>query len=181
MAAIQLPGQSDDLSGLEQPGHRTATLLPCQYGDNLPDDGHSTIWEDTPMRGLAVVVTLLIGGIVVRAGAEQPAPGCAKVAAAMDQAGGNLSADEIAKKTSTDVETVRGCMDAWRASHKDAAATAGSPGQKPVPPGCTKIVGVLDQQPGLSADEIAKRTSTDVETVRGCTDLWRQQKAGAAR
>ena len=135
------------------------------------------------MRGLAVAVTLLVGGIVVRAGAEQPmAPGCAKVAAAMDQAGGGLSADEIAKKTDTDVETVRGCMDAWNAAHKNTTATPGSVGQKSVPPGCTKIVGVLDQQPGLSADEIAKRTSTDVETVRSCTDLWRQQtKAGPAK
>ena len=133
------------------------------------------------MKGLAVAVTLLVGGIV--ASAEQPmAPGCAKVAAAMDQAGGALSADEIAKKTGTDVETVRGCMDAWRASHKDAAARPDGPGHKTVPPGCTKIVGVLDQQPGLSADEIAKRTSTDVETVRSCTDLWRQQmKGGPAR
>jgi len=151
---------------------------------NLSDGGHSTFPEDTPMRGLAVAVTLLVGGIVVRAGAEQPmAPGCAKVAAAMDQAGGGLSADEIAKKTDTDVETVRGCMDAWNASHKkNAAATPGSVGHKSVPPGCTKIVGVLDQQPGLSADEIAKRTSTDVETVRSCTDLWRQQtKAGTAK
>ena len=135
------------------------------------------------MRGLAVAVTLLVGGIVVGASAEQPmAPGCAKVAAAMDQAGGGLSADEIAKKTDTDVETVRGCMDAWNAAHKNTTATPGSVGQKSVPPGCTKIVAVLDQQPGLSADEIAKRTSTDVETVRGCTDLWRQQtKAGPAK
>jgi hypothetical protein len=73
-------------------------------------------------------------------------------------------------------------MDAWNASHKGAAAAHGSAGQKAVPPGCTKIVGVLDQQPGLSAEEIAKKTSTDVQTVRGCTDLWRQQtKGGAAR
>jgi hypothetical protein len=122
LTVFERPGQSNGLSGLERPGHRTGTLLPCQYGDNLPDDGHSTIWEDTPMRGLAVFVTLLIGGIVVRAGAEQPAPGCAKVAAAMDQAGGNLSADEIAKRTSTDVETVRGCTDLWRQQMKGGAA-----------------------------------------------------------
>ena len=131
------------------------------------------------MKELAVVVTLLVGGIIARAGAEQPvAPGCEKIAAAMDQAGGSLSADEIAKKTDTDVETVRGCMDAWRASHKDAKGVPGGTG-KAVSPGCAKIVGVLEQQPGLSAEEIALKTMTNVQTVRGCTDQWRQMKGGA--
>src|SRR5262249_62313870 len=120
------------------------------------------------MRGLAVAVTLLVGGIVVGASAEQPmAPGCAKVAAAMDQAGGGLSADEIAKKTDTDVETVRGCMDAWNAAHKNTTATPGSGGQKAVPPGCTKIGPVPDQQPGLSAEQIANRTGTHPATSPG--------------
>src|SRR5262249_19317981 len=134
----------------------------CHCDDNLSDDGHSTFPEDTPMRGWAVAVTLLVGGIVVRAGAEQPmAPGCAKVAAAMDQAGGGLSADEIAKKTDTDVETVRGCMDAWNAAHKkDAAATPGSVGHKSAPPRCTKTVGGLDPHPGLTAPHLPTRTST---------------------
>ena len=128
----------------------------------------------------AVAVTLLVGGIVVRASAEQQmAPGCAKVAAAMDEAGGALSADEIAKKTDTDVETVRGCMDAWRASHKDAKGAPGGTGQQAVSPGCAKIVSVLERQPGLSAEEIALTTMTNVQTVRGCTDQWRQMKGGA--
>jgi hypothetical protein len=133
------------------------------------------------MRGLAVAVTLLIGGIVVRASAEQqqPTPGCAKVAAAMDQAGGALSADEIARKTDTDVETVRGCMDAWRASQKDAKGAAGGTGPQAVSPGCAKIVSVLEQQPGLSPEEIALKTMTNVQTVRGCTDQWREMKRGA--
>ena len=66
-----------------------------------------------------------------------------------------------------------------RAEDKTPDATiklhAGSPAA-PMPPGCAKIVGVLDQNPGLSADEIAKQTSTDVETVRSCTDLWRRRR-----
>jgi len=134
------------------------------------------------MKGLAVAVTLLVGGIIARAGAEQPvAPGCEKIAAAMDQAGGSLSADEIAKKTDTDVETVRGCMDAWRASHKDAKGAPGGTGQQAVSPGCAKIVGVLEQQPGLSAEEIALKTMTNVQTVRGCADQWREMKKGSAK
>ena len=131
------------------------------------------------MKELAVVVTLLVGGIVARVSAEQPvAPGCEKVAAAMDEAGGALSADEIAKKTDTDVETVRGCMDAWNASHKNAKGVPAGTGQA-VSPGCAKIVGVLEQQPGLSAEEIALKTMTNVQTVRGCTDQWRQMKRAA--
>jgi hypothetical protein len=46
--------------------------------------------------------------------------------------------------------------------------------QAAMPPGCAKVVEVLDQNPGLSADEVAKRSSVDVETVRNCTDLWRK-------
>ena len=43
------------------------------------------------------------------------------------------------------------------------------------PPPWSKTVGVLDQGgDALSADEGAKRTSTDVETVRSCTDVWRR-------
>ena len=133
------------------------------------------------MRGLHVIMALLIGGIVAGASAEQQqvAPGCEKVAAAMDEAGGALSADEVAKKTSTDVETVRGCMDAWRASHKDAKGPSGSTGQQAVSPGCAKIVSVLEQQPGLSAEEIALKTMTNVQTVRGCADQYRAMKGGA--
>jgi len=39
-----------------------------------------------------------------------------------------------------------------------------------------QIVAVLDQNSGLSADEIATKTSTDVETARSCTDQWRRAK-----
>ena len=49
-----------------------------------------------------------------------------------------------------------------------------------MPPGCMKIVAVLDESGGgLSADEVAKKTNTDVETVRGCTDKWREMKGKA--
>jgi hypothetical protein len=52
-------------------------------------------------------------------------------------------------------------------------------GTQPIPPGCTKIVAVLDEGGGgLSADEVAKKTNTDVETVRSCTDLWRRSMKG---
>jgi len=105
---------------------------------------------------------------------QQKIPGCEKIVAALDESGGSLSADEIAKKTGTDVETVRGCTDQWRASMKDKGGPAGAKAQ-PMPPSCAKVVAVLDQGGGgLSADEVAKKSSTDVETVRNCTDLWRK-------
>jgi hypothetical protein len=50
-----------------------------------------------------------------------------------------------------------------------------------VPAGCAQIVAALDQSGGaLSPEEIAKKTSTDVETVRNCTDLWRRTMQGGA-
>jgi hypothetical protein len=53
---------------------------------------------------------------------------------------------------------------------------------QPMPPGCAKIVAVLDQGGGaLSADEVAKKTNTDVETVRSCTDRWRRSMKGGAK
>ena len=132
---------------------------------------------------LRLVMTVLLGGGMAlasgspaRAG-QAVAPGCAEIVAVLDESGGALSAEEIAKKTSTDVETVRSCTDAWRAGMKDAPGpkTAAAP---PMPPGCAKIVAVLDQDSGLSADEIATKTDTDVETVRNCTDLWRRTMKG---
>src|SRR5262245_39151452 len=129
----------------------------------------------TSMNGRRVTTALLLGTSLVlgSAWADQPvAPGCAKIVAALDQSGGTLSADEIAKKTNTDPETVRSCTDAWRASMKDPKGATGK--QAAMPPGCAKVVAVLDQNPGLSADEVAKKSSSDVETVRNCTDLWRK-------
>ncbi|HXJ33574.1 MAG TPA: hypothetical protein VMS22_05980 [Candidatus Eisenbacteria bacterium] len=124
--------------------------------------------------GIVLLACILSPLAVARAG-QGVAPGCEKIAAVMDQSGGSLSADEVASKTSTDVETVRNCMDQWRAGMKDKPAPkdANAAGQK-MAPGCAKIVAVLDQNSGLSADEVATKTSTDVETVRSCTDLWRR-------
>lgn len=132
------------------------------------------------MSGFRVMTALLVAAVLLASGtarAGQASPGCAKIAAVLDESGGSLSAEEIAKKTSTDVETVRGCTDEWRASMKEQKGPKGA-AQAPMPPGCAKVVAVLDQNPGLSADEVAKRTSTDVETVRGCTDAWRRTMKG---
>ena len=126
--------------------------------------------------GRHMMAALLLGGAVFAAGAaraDQPvAPGCAKIVAALDESGGTMSADEIAKKTNTDVETVRSCTDTWRAGMKDPNAKTGK--DAAMPPGCAKVVAVLDANPGLSPDEVATKSSTDVETVRNCTDLWRK-------
>ena len=109
------------------------------------------------MSGRRVMTALVLGGVLLiartgRAG-QAVSPGCAKIVAVLDESGGSLSAEEISKKTNTDVETVRSCTDAWRAGMKDAKGPKAA-AQRPMAPGCAKIVGVLDQNPGLSADEI---------------------------
>jgi transposase len=113
---------------------------------------------------------------------QQPVSrGCAEIVAVLEQGGGGLSAEEVAKKTHTDVETVRSCTDQWRAAQKDPKGPKASTGAtQPIAPGCEKIVAVLDQGGGgLSAEEVAKKTSTDVETVRNCTDQWRRSMKGS--
>lgn len=116
-------------------------------------------------------VVVLVGPAAAE---SKTAPGCEKIVAVLDAGGGGLSADEVAKRTNSDVETVRSCTDQWRSSMKDKAAPNGAPAaRKDMPPGCAKIVAELDQNSGSSADEIAKKTSTDVQTVRDCTDRWR--------
>jgi hypothetical protein len=112
---------------------------------------------------------------------QQISPGCAKIVAVLDQ-GGGLSAEEIAKRTRTDGETVRSCTDQWRSTMKAPNPVKGATaGPQPMPAGCAKVVEVLDQGGGaLSADEVARRTSTDVETVRSCTDLWRGTMKGGS-
>ena len=86
------------------------------------------------MSGLRMV-TVLIGTVVLSASgargqepmkgsggnAEPMPPGCAKVVAVLEEGGGGLSADEVAKKTNTDVETVRDCTDRWNRSRKAGA------------------------------------------------------------
>src|SRR5262245_15844080 len=100
------------------------------------------------MRRQRVMAAVLLGGMLLpsgTAGAGQAvAPGCAKIVAVLDESGGSLSAEEIAKKTGTDVETVRGCTDAWRAGMKDGRGQKAA-GQPPMPSGCATVVGVLDQ------------------------------------
>jgi len=128
-----------------------------------------------------VMTVVLVGGMLLVPGKVQAGPtvtpGCAKIVAVLDESGGTLSAEEIAKRTSTDIETVRSCTDTWRAGMKDAnGPKAAAPA--PMPPGCAKIVAVLDQNLGLSADEIATKTNSDVETVRNCTDFWRRTMKG---
>jgi len=82
-----------------------------------------------------------------------------RIVAALDGSGGIPSAEEIAEKTGTDVETVRSCTDAWRRTHKDPKGVQGaSGGTQPVAPGCAKIVAVLDQGGGgLSAAPLPAR------------------------
>ena len=65
---------------------------------------------------------------------------------------------------------------------KDAKAPQGTnAAPQPMPDGCAQIVAVLDQGGGaLSPEEVAKQTSTDVATVRNCTDLWRRTMKGGA-
>lgn len=139
------------------------------------------------MRHLRVMTALLIGASVVAAhaarGEQQQIPsGCAQIVAVLDQGGGGLSPEEVAKKTNTDVETVRNCTDLWRRTMKDAKAPkSGNATPQPMPEGCAQIVAVLDQGGGgLSAEDVAKKTSTDIETVRSCTDLWRRTMQGGA-
>jgi hypothetical protein len=134
------------------------------------------------MRNLRLVMAvLLVGGMLPASGTARAgqavSPGCAKIVAVLDESGGGLSAEEVAKRTSTDVETVRSCTDAWRAGMKDAKGTK-TAAPSATPPGCAQVVAVLDQNLGLSADEIATKTNTDVETVRNCTDLWRRTMKG---
>lgn len=151
---------------------------------------YMTCWIQVPeegmaMKGICVVAALVVGATVVAArrapGEQQSIPvGCAKIVAVLDESGGALSPEEVAKKTGTDVPTVRDCTDLWRRTMKDPNAPKGA-GAKPMPEGCAKIVAVLDEGGGsLSAEEVAKKTSTDVETVRNCTDLWRGTMKGGA-
>ena len=56
----------------------------------------------------AIAGLLVVGGSVARAESK----GCAEIVAASEESGGKLSADELAKKMNTDVQTVRSCLDA---------------------------------------------------------------------
>ena len=134
-----------------------------------------------------MMMALFVGACLIAAGTargeQQAIPqGCAQIVAVLDQGGGALSPEEVAKRTGTDVETVRKCTDLWRRTMKDAKAPQGAnAAAPPMPQGCAQIVAVLDQGGGeLSPEEVAKKTNTDVETVRNCTDLWRRTMKGGA-
>ena len=139
------------------------------------------------MKNMGLMTVALIGVGVVAASAargaqQQLSPVCAKVVVALEESGGGLSADEIAAKTGTDVKTVRECTDRWRSTMKDPTAPKGANATpQPMPAGCGPIVAAMDESGGaLSADEVAKKTGTDVETVRKCIDQWRRTMKGGA-
>jgi hypothetical protein len=78
------------------------------------------------MRRPRLAVGLICGSVLALSGAraaqqEAMPSGCAKIVAVLDQGGGALSAEEIARKTGTDVETVRNCTDSWRRTMKGGA------------------------------------------------------------
>jgi len=76
----------------------------------------------TNWLALALIIALipLTMPRAVRAGDQ--ADGCAKIAAAIEESGGESSAEEIAAKLKTDVETVRSCWKKWEDSKKAGGA-----------------------------------------------------------
>ncbi len=134
------------------------------------------------MRKLCLMTVLLLGSSVVAAraarGEQQQIPtGCAQIVAVLDAGGGGLSAEEVAKKTGTDVETVRNCTDLWRRTTKDTKAPkGGNAAPQPMPEGCAQIVAVLDAGGGgLSARRSPRRPALP---SRRCATV---QTSGAAR
>ncbi len=67
-----------------------------------------------------MIVGVFVGAMLVMAApaARAESKGCEKIVAAYEEGGGGISADELAKKMNTDVETVRGCLDAADAKKK---------------------------------------------------------------
>jgi hypothetical protein len=65
------------------------------------------------MIARAVGVVVIAGMVVIGATtARAESKGCDEIVAASEESGGKLSADELAKKLHTDVQTVRNCLDA---------------------------------------------------------------------
>ena len=66
------------------------------------------------MMTARLVGRIVIGGIFAlgASAVRAESKGCAQIQAASDEAGGALSAEELAKKVGTDIETVRNCLDA---------------------------------------------------------------------
>jgi hypothetical protein len=69
--------------------------------------------------GIAVIAGALAIGVTA---ARAESKGCAEIVAASEESGGKLSADELAKKMNTDVQTVRHCLDAKAPAPKAAGA-----------------------------------------------------------
>lgn len=57
--------------------------------------------------GVVCGALLVMAATPVRAESK----GCEKIVAAYEEGGGGISAEELAKKLDTDIETVRGCLD----------------------------------------------------------------------
>jgi hypothetical protein len=61
----------------------------------------------------AARIVVIAGMVVIGATtARAESKGCDEIVAASEESGGKLSADELAKKLNTDVQTVRHCLDA---------------------------------------------------------------------
>ncbi|HEV7733853.1 MAG TPA: hypothetical protein VGR62_16915 [Candidatus Binatia bacterium] len=73
------------------------------------------------VTGMTMVAALTVIGV---SGVRAESKGCEKIVAAAEESGGGISADELAKKTNTDVETVRNCLDAAAKPAKPADGTA---------------------------------------------------------
>lgn len=61
-------------------------------------------------------------------GVQAESKGCAEIVAASEESDGALSAEELAKKLDTDVETVRNCLD-----KKAAPPSKPASGTQPAP------------------------------------------------
>lgn len=85
------------------------------------------------VRGLGIVV--IAGGLVAAAAGAQAEPkklGCQHIQAVSQLSGGRMSADEMAAKLNTDVETVRDCLDNKKAKPSGGSLLGGG-SQKPAP------------------------------------------------
>ena len=74
-----------------------------------------------------IVETVVIAGIVGLMASDARAAqqlGCTQIVAFSRLAGGKTSADELAKKLNTDVETVRNCLDKKAEEAKGSQAPA---------------------------------------------------------
>ena len=80
------------------------------------------------LAGVVLALTTLAGAAyggdaaTAAPGTPQPIPaGCAQIVALLEQSGGALAPEEVAKQTNTDIATVRNCTDAWRRTMKGGA------------------------------------------------------------